>query len=1129
MGLKIQKNQKIILLSSGVTVIAALFAAVSYLTYGSQQTALAVQQSYVVTTINDSGVGSLRQAIIDANANATTSAAPHSISFAITGGGLQSIALLTSLPTITQPTVIDGLSQSGSSCGTLVPQNPNGSISATNTPHTLNVEVTTKNIVSGASVFTVASTATGTTLKGMVINGSRGASLYNVSVAASGVTVECNYIGTNQAGSASVYNTGAGGLRAVSTAGTLILQNNLVSGNGQYGIYLESAQNSDIYKNIIGLNAIGTVALPNVKSDNTAGTGIYMTSTTNADVYKNVISGHRSDAMGSNFGPYNTGVQIRGNYVGTDISGLQAIPNGNGINMFAQDATIGGNTIDDRNVVASNTSNNIRINNARNSTISGNYLGIAADGRTGIGNSSVSLYMGYQANNVIIGGSDPGEGNLIGNTSNYGFTTEGAGTTNVTIQGNYFGTNPEGDDHGSDWRGVLLRSPGVTFGGSQPGEGNVVGFNSTGLRVEWPDSVLEGNYIGVLPNGTDVGNSYGIEMAGNNATLGGSASSGQKNTVAFNYTGVVVWGSGNNLERNSVHSNSYMGIDLGGDGSTSNDPLDVDTGANNLQNYPISSNIVRCDESSEGPVEKFNSTPNTQFTIDYYENPSWTAGSTPPEAEEWVSSETITTDANGDADITIPGSITTPSFIATDPSGNSSEPGAKRTMSFENCEMDSLADSGSVDYMSGSWDGAGIPYSSSPNGSVQITSATVDGQAYDMTDGSWYVYDSGFAMYGEFPVSLSDGTYDVSVTFTDISSGLTMSRTFVDGLTIDSTPPPSPVIDVLRTNDTTPELTGNALGSSEVYVDICPHDGGDCHYTYDSPEFNEETGEWTVSGDPNNYREYYYDPDLGTGSYVPFTLAEGTYDIIVYAYDEAGNEALDVTVDELVIDLTDPAGTITPVTARTASPQIIGTVNDPDATIDLTVNGETYRSANNQDGTWLLAAGTIDSITTAGTYSATVTFTDAAGNDATDPSNNELSLVILPGVASISENDGRPIVNGTFDALNSQQLRVSLNSVWYELGVNPELTSSGNAWTLNLSGLSTPLAPGEYDVMAQSTALNGEALDDESDTVFIVQINAPKAGGGQVIDNGAIVAGVSIIIVVLFGTKLAFSSRLYYH
>ncbi len=65
--------------------------------------------TYTVTNTNDAGAGSLRQAILDANANAGSDA----IEFNVGGGGPQGIAITTALPTITDPVSLDGTTQPG--------------------------------------------------------------------------------------------------------------------------------------------------------------------------------------------------------------------------------------------------------------------------------------------------------------------------------------------------------------------------------------------------------------------------------------------------------------------------------------------------------------------------------------------------------------------------------------------------------------------------------------------------------------------------------------------------------------------------------------------------------------------------------------------------------------------------------------------------------------------------------------------------------------------------------------------------------------------------------------------------------------------------------------------------------
>ena len=76
--------------------------------------------TFSVSNTDDHGPGSLRQAIVDANDNANMSGVPNEIDCDIAGSGLQVISPLTGLPPITDPVVIDGYTQPGSSPNTVL-------------------------------------------------------------------------------------------------------------------------------------------------------------------------------------------------------------------------------------------------------------------------------------------------------------------------------------------------------------------------------------------------------------------------------------------------------------------------------------------------------------------------------------------------------------------------------------------------------------------------------------------------------------------------------------------------------------------------------------------------------------------------------------------------------------------------------------------------------------------------------------------------------------------------------------------------------------------------------------------------------------------------------------------------
>src|SRR5205823_1568067 len=97
--------------------------------------------------------------------------------------------------------------------------------------------------------------------------------------------------------------------------------------------------------------------------------------------------------------------------------------------------------------------------------------------------------------------------------------------------------------------------------------------------------------------GTDVTGSLAIPNTDGIYVLGsaggatiGRTDTGDGNTIAFNGRfGVFVnSGTGCSIMGNSIFANGSLGITLNGDVlPLPNDPSDMDTGANGLQNYPV--------------------------------------------------------------------------------------------------------------------------------------------------------------------------------------------------------------------------------------------------------------------------------------------------------------------------------------------------------------------------------------------------------------------------------------------------------------------------------------------------------------------------------------------------------------
>jgi hypothetical protein len=274
-----------------------------------------------------------------------------------------------------------------------------------------------------------------------------------------------------------------------------------------------------------------------------------------------------------------------------------------------------------------------------------------------------------------------GAGNVISGNGLYGVRLIGGSGNRV--QGNLIGTDVTGTRAlGNGTFGVTIES-GLDnlIGGATPGARNVISANGTGVAVLVNQTSVQGNLIGTDVTGSAaLGNGIGVLITGSNNTIGGTAA-GEGNTIAFNTgAGVSVegegtGGSGNRIRGNSIHSNGGLGIDLGGDGVTPNDPVDTDSGPNNLQNFPVLSRALAGATTRLAGTLK--AQPNTTFTLDFYAS----AVADPSgfgEGQRYLGSTVVTTDASSTArfDVvlaapTVLGEVV--AATATDPTGNTSE------------------------------------------------------------------------------------------------------------------------------------------------------------------------------------------------------------------------------------------------------------------------------------------------------------------------------------------------------------------------------------------------------------------------------------------------------------------------
>jgi hypothetical protein len=538
--------------------------------------------------------------------------------------GTPTIHPLTALPVVTGPTVIDGTTQSGYSAG-----HPAVFIEGSGTlPDPLNGNADGLRLTGGSTV------------RGLIVGGFTALGAAGIRVTGATNVVVGNWLGTDLTGAAS-------------------------DGNDN-GVILDNATNT----------RVGGAAA--------------------AD--RNVLSGNSTD--GVLFVGGGTGNVVAGNYVGTTAAGDAALPNFlNGIEVTpagsgpgTTDLVIGGG-----NVISGNSDSGVEIGDVTGVRILGNLIGLNAAGTAAVPNEGNGVRVGGPfgglAAGTVIGGTTAADRNVISGNGGDGVrvTSSGAGTV---VRGNYLGTNAGGTAAvPNNGNGVTVLSAAVTIGGGSAAAGNVISGNEGfGVQLDSDGSRVENNLVGTTADGSAaLGNrGDGVYIDGSDNVIGTPTTG---NTIAYNGgTGVTVAPSPldvrNAIRGNNIYLNGRLGIDLGDDGVTPNDPMDVDPGPNEFQNYPVITSVTLSGGTAtiSGTL---NSTPNSTFALDFFASQIWDT-STFGEGQKYLGSTTVMTDGAGNATFTatvsgVPAGWNYFAATATDAAGNTSEfsydptPGAAAT------------------------------------------------------------------------------------------------------------------------------------------------------------------------------------------------------------------------------------------------------------------------------------------------------------------------------------------------------------------------------------------------------------------------------------------------------------------
>jgi hypothetical protein len=400
----------------------------------------------------------------------------------------------------------------------------------------------------------------------------------------SGVAVQGNYIGTNYAGTAAVGNgngiesEGSSNTIGGASAGA----GNLIAGNVQDGVLMDSlASFTQIQGNSVGVNATGRAALGNGGN----GIEVFSVGNTlggSVAGARNIISGNGNDGLLLDTGANNNLVQA--NYVGPSGSSSSPAGNsGNGIEVASAYNTIGGTAAVERNIISANAADGVLLDSSASATlVQGNYIGTNSAGNAAQGTGQSGLDV-FSSNNTL-GGTSSGARNVIAGNAQDGVLLEGSATGNV-VQGDYLGVAANGTTGvGNSANGIELMNGANTLGGSTAGARNVISGNvQNGVLIDPGASgaMIQGNYIGTVANGSAaLGNgSSGIEVGDNNARIGGTTAAA-RNVISGNFgdgvlidsgvSGTLVQGNfiGTNSGGTTAVANSGSGVEIQGSSNT---------------------------------------------------------------------------------------------------------------------------------------------------------------------------------------------------------------------------------------------------------------------------------------------------------------------------------------------------------------------------------------------------------------------------------------------------------------------------------------------------------------------------------------------------------------------------------
>jgi parallel beta-helix repeat protein len=520
-----------------------------------------VLSTFTVANLNDSGAGSLRQDLLDAN----KTAAADVIDFQVAG----TITLTSgALPAVTNPVTIDGTSAPGFATTPVVEVDANGF---------------------GGLSFNAGSAKSA--LKSLAIVNASGDA---VTLNGKSISLFGNYIGLLPTGTPSG-NAGNGLTINASSSGDTIGGSatgagNVISANTGNGVAISGSVNNVLISNFIGTDPTGTKAYGNGSS------GVLLTNGAKFNILGGTVSGEEAGTQPQNFkgtrppegnlisGNGRYGVLItnqsnfnllEGNFIGTANSGLSALGNhldGVAITNHSNNNSLEGTTqfLDPfiyYNVVSGNFGNGLRITDSDGTTIQADFFGLGSDDNTPVGNAGNGVVVEGTSANTTFGGRIP-LGNCVAANGKNGVLVQGK-ATGFTSLNTFCGEGAFVTDTnlGNSLDGFLITATGgnnliqVTQVDNSGRDGIEISGEASGVQVA---VTIVGGFINggaALPNH---GNGVVVSGDAHGNLIGGSTTEttiGSHSVFSANDGyGVVFSGTAHNNQVN----NTYIGTDVEG-------------------------------------------------------------------------------------------------------------------------------------------------------------------------------------------------------------------------------------------------------------------------------------------------------------------------------------------------------------------------------------------------------------------------------------------------------------------------------------------------------------------------------------------------------------------------------------